>query len=271
MKAFLVWIQTQSWFSLSLYLSIIFAILYGLITGFFSLMEHWAARNPAFKSRKIQNNDNKTAGVWHELFLSALNLCIIGMIGATIFKLSLNGHTGIYVNVDRYGWWYLPVSFGLAYLFQDFWFYWSHRLLHTSDFLMQKVHYIHHYSLRPRPTTALSFHPLEGLIIYIAFLWIAILIPMHWLLFFFFTIFVLAHDIWAHNGYEWLPKAWLQKGLFVRIFSTTTQHDLHHQPQGFRYNYGPYLLFGDWITGTLYPNYFDYLKKHFASIAKERS
>jgi len=56
------------------------------------------------------------------------------MIGAAIFKLSLNGHTGIYLRIERYGWWYLPVSFVLAFLFQDFWFYWSHRLLHTSDF-----------------------------------------------------------------------------------------------------------------------------------------
>jgi len=68
------------------------------------------------------------------LFYSALNLYIIGMIGAAIFKLSLNGHTGIYLRIERYGWWYLPVSFVLAFLFQDFWFYWSHRLLHTSDF-----------------------------------------------------------------------------------------------------------------------------------------
>jgi hypothetical protein len=45
------------------------------------------------------------------------------MIGATIAKLTLNGYTSVYVNVDRYGWWYLPVSFVLAYLFQNFWFY----------------------------------------------------------------------------------------------------------------------------------------------------
>jgi uncharacterized membrane protein len=63
------WARDQSWLLLSLYLSILFAILYWLVVGFFSLMEHWAARNPAFKGRKIQNNDNKTAGVPHELFL----------------------------------------------------------------------------------------------------------------------------------------------------------------------------------------------------------
>jgi sterol desaturase/sphingolipid hydroxylase (fatty acid hydroxylase superfamily) len=88
-------------------------------------------------------------------------------------------------------------------------------------------------------------------------------------LFFFFTLFTLAHDVWVHCGYECFPKKWLQGGIVGRIFPSSTQHDLHHQPKGFRYNYSAYLFLWDRITGTLYPDYFGYLKKRYCESSTE--
>lgn len=51
----------------------------------------------------------------------------------------------------------------IGYLWGDAYFYWTHRLLHTS-YLYKYVHKIHHESTNPTPFAGLSMHPVESLI-----------------------------------------------------------------------------------------------------------
>ena len=60
----------------------------------------------------------------------------------------------------------ITVLFGgivLMYIWGDFHFYWTHRLLHTQ-MLYKAVHKVHHQSFNPDPFSGLSMHWFESAI-----------------------------------------------------------------------------------------------------------
>ena len=64
-----------------------------------------------------------------------------------------------------------------AVLWADAHFYWIHRLLHVNRWLYKRVHSHHHESFNPDPMSALSFHPVEG-ILYFSSLLFVFVFPM---------------------------------------------------------------------------------------------
>jgi len=46
----------------------------------------------------------------------------------------------------------------------DSWFYWTHRALHESQYLWDKIHTTHHAFKNPSAFCQDAVHPLEGLV-----------------------------------------------------------------------------------------------------------
>ena len=57
----------------------------------------------------------------------------------------------------------LFTGIALMYMWADFHFYWTHRLLHTQ-MLYKTVHKVHHQSFNPDPFSGLSMHWVESAI-----------------------------------------------------------------------------------------------------------
>jgi sterol desaturase/sphingolipid hydroxylase (fatty acid hydroxylase superfamily) len=71
--------------------------------------------------------------------------------------------TNYFVHRDyTLGWFVLNVVV-YAFVF-DSWFYWTHRALHESLFLWDKIHTTHHAFKTPSAFCQDAVHPLEGLV-----------------------------------------------------------------------------------------------------------
>lgn len=67
--------------------------------------------------------------------------------------------------------WYLFLLVA-AILWADAHFYWIHRILHANRWLYKRVHSHHHESFNPDPMSALSFHPVEGMLYFSSLLFV---------------------------------------------------------------------------------------------------
>jgi sterol desaturase/sphingolipid hydroxylase (fatty acid hydroxylase superfamily) len=159
--------------------------------------------------------------------------------------------TRLYDDPQRFGWWYLGVSYALVLLLQDTSFYFSHRLFHHPR-LYRWFHASHHQSRQPTPWTSFAFDTPEAVFQAGFLLVIVMTLPLHWGT----LVAVLATmSSWAvinHLGLERLPvsfpHAWLG-----RWFIGPAHHALHHRQP--RVHYGLYFTFWDRWLGTEHPGY----------------
>ncbi len=143
-----------------------------------------------------------------------------------------------------------PVLFVAMFLlipiWESFYFYWIHRLLHVP-ILYKHVHSLHHRNINVGPWSGLSMHPVEHIIFLGSVLihWIVGAHPVHIL---YHMQFLTLTAATTHTGFE---------GLLVkdqnRLKLGTFHHQMHHRY--FECNYGslevPWdKLFGSFHDGT---------------------
>jgi sterol desaturase/sphingolipid hydroxylase (fatty acid hydroxylase superfamily) len=129
----------------------------------------------------------------------------------------------------------------------DTYFYWTHRLLHTS-FFYTKIHFEHHLSSNPTPWTSISFHPAEAVIQALAIPLIVIICPVHPLALIIFLFYCAYTNIKGHSGFQFFPyKNRFEKWSWWN--NSYTQHNEHHKYA--QYNYGLYFTFWDIWMKTL--------------------
>ena len=112
-----------------------------------------------------------------------------------------------------------PVS-GLVYslvilLWTDAHFTLTHRLLHTPA-LYRSVHSVHHQSRNPGPWSSLSFHPIEALIYFSAYL-IGLVVPLPAWAFVGMKVGMVVGPLHAHLGYDLGP-----------VVTGAKHHYIHH-------------------------------------------
>ncbi|MCB0404502.1 MAG: sterol desaturase family protein [Bdellovibrionales bacterium] len=167
-------------------------------------------------------------------------------------KLYQSDWTLIYSNFHEFNLAYYLLAIPLVFILHDFYFYWTHRLLHTK-WLFKKVHLIHHNSTNPTPLTSLAFHPIEA-IIQGAFLpLVVMLIPLHVSVVIILVAGSYIYNVIGHLGYEFYPKGFPEHP-FWGLFLTATHHSHHHKSTNF--NFGLYFTFWDRLMDTTIPNYF---------------
>ena len=201
------------------------------------------------------------ADVRREMLYSACSLLVFATLGAGILALLLTGHVEIYRKPSHHGWLWFWASLPVLIVWHDFYFYWTHRLLHTR-WLFRRVHGVHHRSRHPSPWAAYAFHPVEALVNGLVTPLALLAVPVHGLVLLAFGIHQVVRNAHGHAAVETMPRGFV-RARFWRHFTTTTHHHLHHESA--RGNYGLWFTWWDRIAGTEREDYqqrFDLATQH---------
>ena len=199
-------------------------------------------------------NRRKSPPPWksirRDIQLSIVSSIVFALAAATIVSAYELGITRLYADVDQYPLWYLAVSYVLAIVLQDTYFYFLHRLFH-HPLLFRWWHQGHHRSNQPTPWTSFAFDPPEAIIQSLFLVAIIFIIPLHLIT---VIAILITMTVWAvvnHLGIERLPinfpHHWCS-----RWFTGPAHHALHHRH--YALHYGLYFTFWDKQLGTQSPD-----------------
>ena len=137
--------------------------------------------------------------------------------------------------------WFVAFFF-LIPIWESFYFYWIHRLLHTD--LFYRFHALHHRNTDIGPWSGLSMHPVEHLL-YFGTVVIHLFLPSHPLHLIFHLMFYAIYAVTTHTGFEGL---WFrnQKRVHLGMF----HHQMHHRY--FEVNYGSLDVPWDKVFGSFH-------------------
>jgi len=211
----------------------------------------WIWKWDALEHRRIQSRRPSSRAFSREIRYSISTVIIFASVGVGTYYLTRHHVLHVYQDVDRYGWPYWFASIGIAILFHDVYFYWTHRAMHHRT-LFRVFHRVHHLSTSPSPWAAYSFAPPEALVSALVVPVLLLFLPMHELALFAFLVYMIVMNVIGHLGIELYPR-WFARNRWTRWYSTSTHHNLHHRD--FRGNYGLYFTWWDRVMGTQHPAY----------------
>lgn len=178
---------------------------------------------------------------WDNLFWSlASGVTIWSAWECLIWLAMANGWAPVWNWSD--GWvWFLAVFF-LIPVWESFYFYWIHRLLHTR--LFYRFHALHHRNTDIGPWSGLSMHPVEHLL-YFGTAAVHFVVPTHPVHLICHLMFYGLYAITTHTGFEGVWAAG-RKRLHLGNF----HHQMHHRY--FEVNYGTLEIPWDRFFGTFH-------------------
>ncbi|MEX0283794.1 MAG: sterol desaturase family protein [Paracoccaceae bacterium] len=212
---------------------------------------HWL-----FHGQKLQGTDRKydprpfprKGGVfnfgsqyWDNVFWAvASGVTIWSGYEALIWWSMANGYAPTWSWSD--GWfWYLAIFF-LIPIWESFYFYWIHRLLHTN--VMYRFHALHHRNTDVGPWSGLSMHPIEHMF-YFGTAMIHFVVPTAPVHLVCHLMFYGLYAIVTHTGFE---GVWA--GGRKRLHLGNFHHQMHHRY--FEVNYGTLEVPWDKLFGTFH-------------------
>ena len=186
-----------------------------------------------------------------DMELSLLCAVIFAFCAALVVTGYDLGFTRLYTSIDKYGLWYLGVSFIALLIFQDAYFYFMHRLFH-HPLLFKKLHYGHHRSGEPTPWTSFAFDPLEAVIQALFFICIIFVLPIHYIPLLTALMVMTVWAVFNHIGFDLFPPSFYSNWL-GKWFIGSKHHLIHHRK--YTLHYGLYFTFWDKVLGTQDLNY----------------
>ena len=145
----------------------------------------------------------------------------------------INAFFPFYTVYDHLSIYTVIYSFALSVLFEEFYFYYVHRLLHTKK--LYKYHALHHKVISPVATATLYSSFVENLFCnFLPVVLVPLLVPMNWYSMCVWNILATASAVCSHNGFKFLPML-------------TKFHSYHHLFK--TCNYGTNGLL-DYLNGT---------------------
>ena len=167
------------------------------------------------------------ADLRREITYSLSSLLVVSAGSAVMLAMVVSGWGEVYHDPFKYGWTWLLLSLPVAVVLHDFYFYWTHRLLHTR-WLFRHVHGVHHRSREPSPWAALSFHPVEALVQGAPLPLMLLVMPLNDYVVFAYLLHQMLLNAYGHGGVEVLPRGFVRHWFWGR-FVTSTHHHLHHE------------------------------------------
>ncbi len=207
---------------------------------------YYVLHSKKYSKKRLSSRGTKKDQLKKEIIWSIKSSLIFAAFGAITYWLWQNGWTAIYLDINEYPLWYLPVSLMIILLLHETYYYWVHRWMHHPK-VFRYVHKVHHDSLAPTPWTAFSFHPWESLIEALIVPLILVFLPVNIFVIGFYLLFMTVSSVINHLDIEIYPEAF-QKSAVGKEFIGATHHHYHHKE--FLTNYGLYFTFWDRIMGT---------------------
>jgi Delta7-sterol 5-desaturase len=186
-----------------------------------------------------------------DIKLSIISSIVFALGAALVMVAYQAGITRLYVDIRHYPLWYLGVSYILAIILQDTYFYFLHRLLHHPR-LFRWWHRGHHQSNHPTPWSSFAFDPLEAIAQLLFLVGIVFVVPLH-----FITMIALLSTmtVWGivnHLEVDRLPTNFPHHWC-ARWFTGPAHHAIHHRH--YEFHHGLYFTFWDRQLGTQAPKY----------------
>jgi sterol desaturase/sphingolipid hydroxylase (fatty acid hydroxylase superfamily) len=231
----------------------LFDLLRYLIPASLFFLIFWVIAKKGLMHLFIQRTMPKSQQLWKEFAYSMSTVMIFSLVGFGIYSTKLAGLTKIYDTVNDYGIVYMIFSLAVAIVFHDFYFYWTHRLMHHKK-IFKHVHRVHHESTNPSPWAAYSFHPWEALIQSLVMPILVFSLPLHPITAFLFLAYMIIRNVIGHLGFEILPKGFT-KNKWLNWNTAVTHHNMHHEH--FHSNYGLYFTWWDKLMKTENVKYHD--------------
>jgi sterol desaturase/sphingolipid hydroxylase (fatty acid hydroxylase superfamily) len=178
-------------------------------------------------------------------------MLIFAAVGLVTVMMVIKGHWVVYRNPTEHGVLWLIASLPLMLIWHDFYFYWTHRLMH-APVLFRHVHSVHHRSRQPSPFAAYAFHPLEAFVNSLMMPLALCAVPLPGVVLFIVGIHQIVRNAHGHLAVEIMPRGFARHWLGGR-FTTTTHHHMHHETA--RGNYGLWFTWWDRIFGTEQADY----------------
>lgn len=218
---------------------------YLLVAGAFYL-HFYVFNSEKYNSQRLSRRPAKRKQFKQEIWWSGWSSVIFGFFGALLYWLWQKDLTAIYLEADKFGYWYLPVNLLIILLLHETYYYWLHRWMHHPK-IYRKVHKVHHDSLTPTPWTAFSFHPWESLLEALILPVLLLFIPVHIGVLGLYLMIMTLSSVINHLDIEIYPKSFLNSKA-GKYFIGATHHHYHHAE--FDKNYGLYFTFWDRWMGT---------------------
>ena len=222
---------------------------YFIIAGIFYFIFYILFKNN-FIHLKIQKIFPKSKTIISEIFFSLQTMIIFAVFSILIRHLIINDYSMVYMSISDYGVIYFLFSTLVLILIHDFYFYFSHKLIHYKKLFF--IHQRHHLSINPTPWSAFSFGPIEAVIQIIWLPIIILILPLHPFSLLIWVLWMMTMNVIGHLGFEIYSKNFLN-GFIGKILNASTHHNLHHSRS--KSNFGLYFTFWDKIMGTEDENY----------------
>ncbi|GEO11714.1 sterol desaturase family protein [Segetibacter aerophilus] len=237
---------------------------YFVIAGLFQFW-FYRFRGKQWNSRSLGKKKEGNTQFYRELKWSTITSLIFAFAGTFTAILWQKGYTKLYLNLEDYPLWYMPLSLLVSMLIHETYYYWLHRWMHRPK-VFKLLHKVHHDSSTTSAWTAFSFHPLEGILQAIILPLTIIFLPMHvYVLLFQLTIMTFSSVI-NHLEIETYP-ANFHRHFVGRWLIGATHHSLHHKQ--FKYNFGLYFTFWDKWKKTESPKFSSLFEEKTNGFAKE--
>jgi lathosterol oxidase len=184
-----------------------------------------------------------------EMGFSFLSSIIFSLVITISLLLWQKGYTLVYLDIDQYGWAWLPLSLLISFIIHEVYYYWAHRWMHRPK-IFRYVHSVHHSSRIPTPWTAFSFHPLESLLISLVFPFVIMILPMHPVVIVTQLVLMTVSSVINHLDIDIFPEK-ISGTPLAKLMIGSEHHSRHHSRVN--YNYGLHFTFLDKIHGTESP------------------
>lgn len=229
---------------------LVIVLRYILVAGLFHLWFYMVKKDD-WINRRLGRKRVKREQFYKEIKWSFVTSLIFAVAGAFTALCWQKGYTRLYLDINNYPLWYLPVSLIVSMLIHETYYYWLHRWMHRPK-VFKVLHKTHHDSSTTSAWTAFSFHPLEAMFQAIILPIAIILIPINtYVLLIQLTIMTFSSVI-NHLEIETYP-ANFHRHFIGKWLIGATHHSLHHKQ--FKYNFGLYFTFWDKWINTESPGY----------------